>query len=90
MQEAVENVNRLSNLRKDCTMEAVKVKDSRDHSTRFVFMPKQFCNNPTLQEDGQVVDPKTTTVLVPKHPDALDVFEEEEVFNTSTYAETQR
>ena len=79
MQEAVENVNRLSNLRKDCTMEAVKVKDSSEHSTRLVFIPKPLCNNPSLQDDGQVVDPKMTTVLVPMHPDALDVFEEEAI-----------
>ena len=77
MQEAIENVNRLSNLRSDCTMEAVKVNDTGDHSCRIVFMPKCFANNPSLQEEGQIVDPKRTTVLVPRHPDALDVLGED-------------
>ena len=79
MQEAVENVGRLSNLRSDCTMEAVKVNESGDPKSRIVFMPKIFANNPSLQEEGQIVDPKRTTVLVPRHPDALDVFGEEAI-----------
>ena len=77
MQEAVENVNRLSNLRADCTMEAVKVKETGDHCNRIVFVPKCFANNTPLQEEGEIIDPKRTTVLVPRHPDAIDVFPEE-------------
>ena len=82
MQEAIENVNRLSNLRSDCAMEAVKVNDTGDHSCRIVFMPKCFANNPSLQEEGKTMDPKRTTVLVPRHPDALDVLGEDAIEET--------
>ena len=78
VQDAEENIDRLLSLMSDFTLEAVEVKDSGDHiNSRIVFMPKSFASNTSIQEEGQVVDPKRTTVLVPKHPDALDVFGEE-------------
>ena len=77
LQQSVESANRLSDLTNDCAIEAVKVQENDHQSSRLVFMPKCFVSNPPLQEDSTVVDPKKTTVVVPKHPDALDVFGEE-------------
>ena len=79
MQEAVQSINRLSKLRTDCTMEAIKVNDTGDQCNRIVFIPKCFANNPSHQEEERIVDPKKTTVLVPRHPDALDVLGEEAI-----------
>ena len=56
-------------------MKAVKIQDGEND--RIVFLPPSLASDLPHEEDHSLLDPKKTTVLVPQHPDALDIFNEE-------------
>ena len=66
---------RLAGSRHNDVMKAVKVQDGEND--RIVFLPPSLAPDLPPEEDHPLLDPKRTTVLVPQHPDALDIFNEE-------------
>ena len=56
-------------------MKAVKIQDGEND--RIVFLPPSLAPELPPEENHLLLDPKKTTVLVPQHPDALDLFDEE-------------
>ena len=66
---------RLADSRHNDVMKAVKIQDGEND--RIVFLPPSLAPDLPPEEDHPLLDPKKTTVLVPQHPDALDIFNEE-------------
>ena len=68
---------RLSESGHNDVMKAVKIQDG--DNDRIVFLPPSLAPQLPPVENHPLLDPKKTTVLVPEHPDALDLFDEETV-----------
>ena len=66
---------RLSESGHNDVMKAVKIQDGEND--RIVFLPPTLAPELVIEESHPLLDPKKTTVLVPQHPDALDIFNEE-------------
>ena len=66
---------RLGETRHNDVMRAVSIGDGEN--SRIVFMPPSVAPELQVEEIQTHLDPKKTTVLVPKNPDALELFDEE-------------
>ena len=61
------------------TLKPVRVDDGNGQQESIIFMPACLAEDLTLATELTIFDPPPTTVLVPQHPDGLDVFKEEEL-----------
>ena len=79
---SMRNVNELAGSGlTDGTLKPVMVTDSEAGTARIVFVPDCLVKNVPEEEDGLIIDPMRTTVLLPRDPDALDLIGEDVIEN---------
>ena len=82
LRDAVMNMNRYGgSTNEGVTLKPVKVDGGNGHQESIIFMPACLTDNLTIATELSIFDPPTTTVLVPQHPDGMDVFREETIDN---------
>ena len=77
LRNVVRNMNKHGGPTHKTSLKPVRIDDGNGQQESIVFMPSCLTDNLTLATELSIFDPPSTTVLVPQHPDGLDVFDEE-------------
>ena len=81
LRDVVRQINKYGGSTNEGTLKPVRIDDENGQVGSIIFMPDCLADDLTLATELSIFDPPPTTVLVPQHPDGLDVFDEEAIDN---------
>ena len=81
LMDIVRNMKSQGGSTHESSLKPVRIDDENGQQESIVFMPACLADNLTQAKQLAIFDPPPTTVLVPKHPDSTDVFDDETIDN---------